>query len=165
MPGRPKTSKSALIRKIMEALRDNATRVADAARTAHDEATHEENRVEDPYDTRALEASYLAAGQARQMEGVAEALQQYGVMVPRKFGPRDAVDVGALVGVESDGERRRYFIGPGAGGMEITLGGKNILVLTPQSPLGAQFIGRHKGDAPTLRIGDRPVKYRILSIT
>ena len=41
-----------------------------AAQTAYETATHEENIAENKYDTLGLEASYLAAGQARRVEEI-----------------------------------------------------------------------------------------------
>ena len=59
-------NKPALIRKIIADLNARLALHAKAARTARSEATDEELKAEDKYDTRGLEASYLAHGQSRQ---------------------------------------------------------------------------------------------------
>ena len=60
-------NKSEVIRKIIEALRSEFETYIRAAKFSYAEATAEENRAENKYDTRGLEASYLAAGQANKV--------------------------------------------------------------------------------------------------
>ena len=56
-----------------------------------------------------------------------------------------SIDVGALVELDQDGDKSFYFIGPFAGGTEITVGAREVLVITPQSPLGSQLQGQQQG--------------------
>ena len=53
---------------------------ARSARAAHAEATDEQSKAENKYDTRGLEASYLAHGQSRQAAETAEALEQFAAL-------------------------------------------------------------------------------------
>ena len=55
-----------VVRHIIEALHDRLAVLEKAARASHAEATHESSKAENKYDTRGLEAAYLAGGQARQ---------------------------------------------------------------------------------------------------
>ena len=112
-------NKAALVKKIVAHLTGKMSLHVGAARSAHAEATHEQSRADDKYDTRGLEASYLARGQAMQFAETEQALAQFHTMTVRKFPPDDPADLGALVEVESGDERTIYFIGPGAGGTEI----------------------------------------------
>ena len=57
-------NKHTLIDKIISVLQSELVTYLRAAKCSHEEATAEENRAENKYDTRGLEASYLAAGQA-----------------------------------------------------------------------------------------------------
>ena len=59
-------NKSQLVREILAALSDSLGLLEKAARASHAEATHESSKAESKYDTRGLEAAYLAGGQARQ---------------------------------------------------------------------------------------------------
>jgi transcription elongation GreA/GreB family factor len=54
--------------------------------------------------------------------------------------------VGALVELKTRREQTLYFLGPSAGGTEVVHEKRTVLVLTPQSPLGAQLMGRKAGD-------------------
>src|SRR5690606_41710128 len=49
-------------------LREDANAMLAAAQATREDATHEDNKAENKYDTRGLEASYLAEAQARQAE-------------------------------------------------------------------------------------------------
>lgn len=157
-------NKARLIARIVDELTAQLERYAGAASTARAEAIDEENQAEDKYDTRGLEASYLAAGQSRQMAETAEALQKFGALKPVRFPPGAAIDVGALVELKTRRETNLYLIGPSAGGTEVVLEKKNVLVLTPQSPLGAQLMGRKAGDKLNIRIGGLMDTYTITAV-
>src|SRR5947199_8877045 len=97
--------KSDLMERIVEALRDNLQVLEKAARASHAEATHESSRAENKYDTRGLEAAYLAGGQARQVKEIMESIKIYEAMVPRNFGAEEPIDLTAVVELEADGSR------------------------------------------------------------
>jgi hypothetical protein len=59
-------NKNALRAAILAALREEQARQARAAADAHEEATSEESRPENKWDTHSQEAAYLAEGQSRQ---------------------------------------------------------------------------------------------------
>ena len=158
-------NKVALVKKIIAHLTDKTALHVTAAKAAHAEATHEESKAEDQYDTRGLEAAYLAAGQARQLEDVVAAVRDFSRMTICKFGPRDPIDVSALVELKTGKERSFYFIGPSAGGTEVEHEKKTVLVITPQSPLGQQLVGKTKGATWKAKIGGVPNDYAIVSVT
>jgi len=143
-------TKQPLIRKIVTALNAELETYTRSARAAHAEATDEQSKAENKYDTRGLEAAYLARGQSRQAAEVIQSIQNYESLRARIFGKEDPIDVGAIVEVDSGSERAFYFIGPSAGGTEIDHEGNSILVLTPQSPLGQQLMGKKCGDRVNL---------------
>ncbi|MCB1070904.1 MAG: GreA/GreB family elongation factor [Kiritimatiellae bacterium] len=157
-------NKRTIVNQIIEQLRIKAGLHLTAAKSAHAEATHEEAVAEDKYDTRGLEASYLAAGQARQMEETAAAIQAYASLFVKKFSPGDPVDLTALVTLEVNRERQVVFIGPAGGGVEVQAGKTSVLVITPQSPLGTLLMGKKKGDVFTRTVGPFDDQYRVVSI-
>ena len=132
-----------------------------SAKSAHAEATHEQNKAENKYDTRGLEASYLAHGQSRQALEVLQAIQIYENFAIREFGPEEPIDLGALVELERKGERAWYFVGSRAGGTEVICEGHEILVITPQSPMGRQLAGRKQGERVEIRIGPSADAYLV----
>jgi len=135
-----------------------------SAREAHSEATHEQNKAENKYDTRAIEASYLAEGQARQAAEVAASIETLEGMLVRALGPTDPIAPGALVELESSGGLDWYFLAPCAGGAELISEGVPVLVITPQSPLGGAMSGLKTGGTFRLQFGRESVRYTVKSV-
>lgn len=156
--------KKDVIKTIIERLRAELELYFRAARAAHAEATHEQSKAENKYDTRGLEASYLARGQSKQAAEIASAIKQFESLAVRSFGPEDPVDVGALVELQTRKERTLYFIGPCAGGTEVVCADREVLVITPQSPLGQQLIGKIRGDRIDVTMAGSQNRYRIVAL-
>lgn len=155
------SEKRELLDKIIARLAEEVDLMTQAALATHAEATDDENKAEDKYDTRGLEASYLAHGQSKAAEEAALAVAQFRALPARDFQPGEPVSLGALVTVEGRGSPAYYFVGPRAGGTEIEHDGKEVLVITPQSPLGHQLVGKLQGDVIQLDIGGRKSEARI----
>jgi transcription elongation GreA/GreB family factor len=156
--------KRAIIKKIIARLTDELEIYFRAAQFSRAEATHESNKPENKYDTRGLEASYLARGQSKQAAEIEAAIAEFEKLGAKKFAADDAIAVGALVELEHGGEKSIYFFGPRAGGTEIVHDQKEILVITPQSPLGEQLLGKKSGDAMALVLGGAKQPARILKV-
>ncbi len=158
-------NKQAVIRKILDHLAGELELYTRAARTSFAEATDEQSRSESKYDTRGLEASYLARGQARQVAETEESLRVFKTLGTRVLGPGEPVAIGALVELESRGGRAFYLIGSRAGGTEVEVDGQEVLVLTPESPLGAQLMGRHAGDQLKLTLAGTRHNHSVVSVS
>ena len=157
--------KSDLIERIIEALHDSSAVLEKAARSAHAEATHESSKAENKYDTRGLEAAYLAGGQARQAREIVESIKVYGSLHLKEFGATDPIDLSAVVELETEGAIGLYFIGPRSGGLEVDYKGAEIMVITPQSPLGQQLMGKKAEHRWTTNLNGSRIDYRIVSVT
>jgi len=155
--------KQALRDAIVRQLQSELELLTKAALSTHAEATSEENKAEDKYDTRGLEASYLAHGQSKAAEEAAQAVAQFAALPLRDFAPGEPISLGALVRLEGRGGNH-YFIGPRAGGTEISSGDDSILVITPQSPLGRQLMGRKQGDTLHLDLGGQRSEFLVASV-
>ena len=157
-------NKRAIIKKITEKLAGELEIYFRAALASRTEATHESSKAENKYDTRGLEASYLARGQSKQAAELEAAIVEFEKLGARKFGADDGIAVGALVELEHGGESSLYFVGPRAGGTEVLHDRKEILVITPQSPLGEQLMGKKSGDQPQLTFGGTKQAAKILKV-
>jgi hypothetical protein len=156
--------KPAILSALLEQLSSEISRATAAANRSRHDATHEEARPENDKDTRALETSYLARGQAQRVIDLEQAERQVRFMTLRDFGPDDPIDLSALVEVESDGASTWYLIAPAAGGRTVSHAGTNIDVLTPEAPLGRVLIGRVCGEDLELRVGARVRELSILHV-
>ena len=136
-----------------------------AARTAHETATHEENVAENKYDTLGLEAAYLAAGQSRRVEEIRQALALFQNLVLRDFDPEQGIQTSALVELADPEDRRKWlFLGPEAAGLKLQLDGREVLVITPRSPLGGALLQRLPGDEVAVGQGAARQTYEIVSV-
>ena len=157
-------NKAALVKKIIAQLTRDLSVYDKAARAAHAEATHEQSKAENKYDTRGLEASYLARGQSRQAAELAQAIEQFEKLAVRHFKKDDAIDLGALVELDGRNERSFYFIGPRAGGTEVVHEKKEVRVITPPSPLGQQLVGKKQGERLQIELGGARSDYKVVFV-
>ncbi len=141
--------KAAIFSLILETLRAELQRRESAAKEAASNATDAESKAEDKYDTRATESSYLARGQAMQVEELVE-----DVRILESFELPGSTSVGrpgALLEVEMDGETLWFFLLPRAGGLDVQAGDQMITVVTPVSPIGEQLQSKFAGDSFTFQ--------------
>jgi len=157
--------KTELLARIVEALQNNLSVLDKAARAAHAEATHESSKAENKYDTRGLEAAYLAGGQARQAREIQESIKVYTTLHLKEFGATESIHLSAVVELETERTPGTYFIGPRSGGLEVEYEGAEIIVITPQSPLGQQLMGKNTGQRWTANFNGSRTSYRIVSVT
>ena len=157
-------NKGHLVRQIIARLSESLGVLEKAARASHAEATHESSKAENKYDTRGLEAAYLARGQSRQAKEILDSIKVYEALCLKDFAPDEPIDVTALVELELDGTRSLFFVGPANGGLEIDFGGEEVTVITPQSPLGEQLIGKKVRKRWTAKVGGAARKYEIISV-
>ncbi len=139
-------NKSTLREAILAQLRAELALQVGAAQSARDEAISEESRAASKYDTHGQEAAYLAEGQAKLAAEIDVSLALYTALPLPEFGPEAVIALGALVELAARGRSSGYFLGPRAGGLELRVDDREILVLTPQSPLGRQLLGKRVGD-------------------
>jgi hypothetical protein len=156
--------KQPIIDQIREKILEEAETLTKAAKAAHANATAEESKAECKYDTRGLEAGYLAQGQARL---AAEAMQDaslYHTLPLKDFSPTDPIALSALLELECDGKRAWYFMGPKKGGITLVHEGNPLLLITPTSPLGQMLLGKKQGDHFEMTVGNTMRDYSIISV-
>ena len=108
-----------------------------------------------------LATPYPLLKQAAEIEAAIAAFEK---LEARTFGVGEPIDLGALVELESAGEQTLYFIGPKAGGTEVVHQKREVLVITPQSPLGEQLMGRKQGDVLQMNIADARNQHLVTSV-
>lgn len=149
----------------MAKLQQDLALQASAAHMARDEAISEESRAENKYDTHSQEAAYLAESQAKLAVEIGASIELYRTLPLPRLSAGDAIAIGAVVEVAPrSGSSIWYFIGPRGGGMELNVDGREILVLTPQSPLGRQLLGKHVGHEVQMPSRGRNTAMRIAAI-
>lgn len=153
---------------ILEKLTDDLNTYFRAASMARFEATDSENKAENKYDTRGIEASYLAHGQSRQAIQTKKDYDAYEAMLKNLDAdarPHESVRKGTLVTLEFNGEMTYYFIGPASGGLEVVVDGEEITVMTPDSPLGASLLNKMAGDSVEIKLPSGNNIYQITQVS
>ncbi|MFG0722940.1 GreA/GreB family elongation factor [Pseudomonas sp. GLN_6] len=158
-------NKAQLLQQVIARLEDDLLQAQQAALTAYEAATHEENIAENKYDTLGLEASYLATGQARRAAAIRQTLANWKQLVLRSFDPQLGIQLGALVELSDEQERRQcLLLGPNGAAMKLQQDGQAVQVIGPQAPLGQSLLGKQIGDEVTLRLASGVQLLEILSV-
>ncbi|WPN99903.1 transcription elongation factor GreAB [Pseudomonas sp. MUP55] len=140
-------NKHAVLQLILEKLSADLDIAQRAAQTAYETATHEENIAENKYDTLGLEASYLAAGQAKRVEEIKQSLALCQNLQLRGYDDQRGIEVGTLLGLEDENGRQQWlFLAPDAAGLKVDVVGQPVTVITPRSPLGKGLLGKRVED-------------------
>jgi len=135
-----------------------------AAYATYQGAIHSDSKAEDQYDTRGLEASYLAGAQAKRVTELEEIIKMYQYMDVKTFGPQDKIAATALVGLQSEDKFYYFLLMPKGGGLQIHFEGKHVQVLTPQSPIGEMLLGKKLHDEFEVLIQNRFRDYEVFSV-
>ena len=135
-------SKQRVLDHFRASLRAALAAQARATDAARHEATGAESRAENKYDTRATEASYLAAGQGERLQ----ALRQVVAWLDQLDGePCSVAGAGALVGLVADGAPRIVLLGP-VGGHSVGVDGHTVALISVRAPLGEALLGAEEDD-------------------
>ncbi len=156
--------KEILRQQIVASLEADYVSALQAAKIAHAAATHVENVPDNKYATLGLEASYLAQGQANRAQEIKKAIQQFRQLGLQQFSCHTPIRQTAVVQLTDDCNIDRVvFICPAAGGLSLEHDGAQVMVITPESPLGQELIGKYSGDLVELKSGGVR-EYEIISV-
>lgn len=156
--------KRRVLERLIELLSASVAQMASVAEEIRRDATHEEAKPENDKDTRALEQTYLARGQAMRAESMIEQLQVLRSLPLSKLGPNDVIRAGALVALEDDGGERLVFLAPHGGGVVLEIDGTQVTVVTPVSALGRALLGREVGDDVDVQVPGGRRSYSVAEI-
>jgi transcription elongation GreA/GreB family factor len=156
--------KAKLLEQIAEQLKVDLKAAIEAAMASHEAATHEESKPENQYDTRALEASYLAGAQAKRAGELEEVLAICARMNRANLSANAPVQAGALVNLDLNGQKKTVFLLPKGGGMTFKMDEQTVQIITPASPLGEAIVGLSEGDVAQVEVGGDSHDCAILSV-
>jgi transcription elongation GreA/GreB family factor len=133
-----------------------------AYRATREGATHEEAKPENDKDTRALEQTYLARGQAKRIEELRAGIAALEAMRMAVFPEGAAVAVGAVVELSEETGDTTVLVAPYGGGSKLANGA--IQVVTPQSPLGRGLLGKRQGEECEVAVAGKTRQLAIVRI-
>jgi len=143
-----KFNKPQFVTQVISQLQQELENTESAAQQAHEGATHEQSKAETQYDTLGLEHAYLAEGQSRRIEELRQAILQLEHMGLPQLSEDDAIVLGTLIKIEnhSNPSTQLVFMAVNGGGVKQQTDLGEITVITPQSPLGEELLGRYLDD-------------------
>jgi transcription elongation GreA/GreB family factor len=166
LPEGPKyhVDKRLLIEKLEAALRSELIEARRLAKETADAANHPEARPEGDKDTRKIELSYLAAGQAARANELEAGLVLISTLPARPFSEREPIQAGTLVELAIDGKPQRVLVSPAGGGIKLEDERGTISVVTPQSPLGRNLLEKTGGESFELVVAGQSREVEILGV-
>ena len=116
-----------------------------AAAETRSVSSGDENKQEGKYDTRSIEASYLAEAQADQAKQIEESIFKLNNLLLSE--EPDTAILGSIV-ILSDEEDvdHQFFILPAGGGIILEYEGIPLTVITPESPIGDTILNKSIAD-------------------
>jgi len=155
--------KKALINQLIDQARKELSALESAAQATHAYATDQEFKSEGKYDTRAIEASYLAEAEAKRVEELKleiQILEEVDLDSSQKYGE---VSIGALVELDFNNIIKKYFLIPTAGGTVLQENGEQVIVVSVFSPIGDAMLGLKTGEEFEVETPKFQRTYRIVS--
>jgi hypothetical protein len=156
--------KRRVMERLIERLTATQTQMAELAEGVRRDATHEEAKPENDKDTRALEQTYLARGQAMRAEALSDEISLLRSLDLGPLPSTSPIVAGALVALADDESTRCLFYAPHGGGHEFEVDGVQVTVVTPVSALGRALLGREQGDEVELVVRGKKRSYEVEAI-
>ncbi len=157
--------KRALLKQLEAKVASDLALLTQAALATYEGATHSESKAEDQYDTRGLEASYLAGAQSKRAMELEKLLNLVRYIDVKPFAPDSPIAATAVVELDCEGRRSYCLVMPQGGGIRVAFEGKDYQVVTPQSPLGEALLGRRVGDTVEVEIQRVTREYEIVAVS
>jgi hypothetical protein len=134
--------KAAIIDQFIFQLRAELQSLTRAAQDAFAAATDPDSKAENKYDTRTLEASYVARGQAQRVAELQQAVAAFESLSQAPVAANSPIALGSLVTLQTVDEPMHCFVAPFAGGTEVVVDRQEIVAITPASSMGKSILGR-----------------------
>lgn len=159
-----KPNKSLLLEELKSRIKRELEQAKEAFDTTRKHATDEELKADGKYDTRSIEAGYLAGAQKKRVD---ELELELGLLDEVNIDHKpDKVSVGSMVSLEHNNQVRLYFISSTSGGSMIKVEGQVVLVISAFSPIGSEVIGLEVEDSFEVEVseGSPPREYVVKDI-
>jgi len=156
--------KKLLLETILNEMRAKLSVLIQSAHAAHQEATHEDTKAENKYDTRALEAGYLAGAQAERAAQLQVTIAFFERLELKTFTAQTPIATTALIELESDGKKTWNFLVPQGGGLKVGHNNCDVFLLGTQAPLGKALVGKLQGDVLEVMTQNGVKEYEVLRV-
>lgn len=155
--------KQEILRQLINKAKEELALIEASAAASRSLATDQEFKAESKYDTRALEASYLAGAEAKRVDDLKleiQILEDVDINLSQKLGE---ITIGSIVELLFNNQVRKYFLIPTAGGTIINIDDEPLVVVSVFSPIGSALLGLKAGDEFEVETPKETRKYKVLS--
>jgi transcription elongation GreA/GreB family factor len=154
-------NKKIILEQLIENLQKELVEVESAAKSTKELVTSDDLKSEGKYDTRAIEASYLASAQLKRVEEIKTDIQ---MLEETELVETDKIQLGSLALIEYNKNARYYFLTSTSGGTMLTVEGNTVLVISVFSPLGNEALGLTAGESFEVETPKEMRTYKIISV-
>jgi len=158
-------NKKIIIEKLLEQLNVELDKSKAAYATSKNLTQDSEFKAESKWDTRSIEAGYLAGAQKVRVDELEMDVKMIEELSEEKHNKKKTISIGSLVEINLNGNSKKYFIAPTAGGTMINIDGEVLLVISVFSPIGNAVIDLADGDSFELEMGGSNREYEIVSFS
>jgi transcription elongation GreA/GreB family factor len=154
--------KKSLLDELLKKAREELVDLTRAALEQKNFATDQEFKAESKYDTRALEASYLASAEAKRVEELKleiQILEEVDLSASARTGE---ISIGALVELSYSERKMLYFLIPTAGGTLLKVNDEAVVVVSVFSPIGDAMLGLKSGETFEVETPKETRSYKII---
>lgn len=160
-------NKQDLIQKFIYILESDLKLAIESQKNTVDYVIDEDNKPENEYDTRGLEASYLARGQAERVADLKESLALFKTIEIKKYSPTSPIGNSALITIldlNNETDRKTVLFMPKGGGLQLRIENIVIQTVTASSPLGSALLNKKVGDEISYTAANSIKEYEILTV-
>ena len=135
-------NKEKIFQHIIEKLDEEFVVQSQIVESTKSEAIHGDMKQEGKYDTRRIEASYLAGAQARRFKELEQDLFKLKRFNINDYDNDDEITIGSLFHLNAD----LYLLTPMQRGLSINFMNHQISIISAHSPIGIEAMGLNVGD-------------------
>ncbi len=158
-------NKKELIEDLLRQLNLELDKAKAAYKTAKSTTQDPDFKSESKWDTRSIEAGYLAGAQKVRVDELEMDVNAIEELATASLDKKPSVGIGSLVEIKHNDAARKYFIAPAAGGYMINIEGEVALVISVFSPIGNEVLDLTDGDIFEVETAGKTREYEVISYT
>ncbi len=156
-------NKKLIIQQLILNFQQELIKVIAAAKSTKDLVTADDLKSEGKYDTRRIEAAYLASAQNKRVEEIKLDIQMLEeIELPQV--PSKTLQLGSLGLISYNNQERYYFLSSTSGGSMLMIEGCAVLVISVFSPIGNEALGLTAGESFEVQTPKEMRLYKVIQV-
>lgn len=159
--------KKEFFKKMVDGLRRTLEQTKKVEKDYQSTANDHKGAMGSRYDTFKQEAQFMVTACQRRIHDASESLA-FAEMLLAQISSHESdkrISTGSIVTLATQsGEVEMYVLADSGGGMELMYEGKEVMVITPYSPMGKQLVGHEAGEKVRVQIGNRETNYQVVEV-